>query len=306
MDIFEAILIEGLIYALMTLGVFITFRILDFADLTVDGTFPLGGAVAALCLLNGVHPALTLLLAFLAGCAGGLITALIHNCLKVPGLLAGILTMTMLYSINLRIMRGRANVSFYSLDTFFSNLKAGSLGFVSGEAAVLLFLALLIICVKWCLDLFFRTDFGLTLGALGGNPQMIISQGINPSHLKAAGIALSNGLVAVAGALASFYNGYADVSSGNGIVVAGLASVMLGEFLLSSNKIMLLTLRAIFGSILYRALMFAARTHGYQIGMGPNDFKLLTGALIIVCLIISKYRGAFWTDLMGKKSARAS
>ncbi|MDR2509846.1 MAG: ABC transporter permease [Spirochaetaceae bacterium] len=306
MDVFEAIAIEGLIYALMTLGVFITFRILDFADLTVDGSFPLGGAVTAFCLLNSVHPAVTLALAFLAGCAGGLVTALIHNRLKVPGLLAGILTMTMLYSVNLRIMGGRANVSFYSMDTFFSSLKSGTYGFASGDTAILIFLVVLIICVKGGLDLFFRTDFGLTLGALGGNPQMIISQGINPSYLKAAGIALSNGLVATAGSLASFYNGYADVSSGNGIVVAGLASVMLGEFLLSSNKIMLLTLRAIFGSILYRALMFAARTHGYQIGMGPNDFKLLTGILIIVCLIVSKYRGAFWSDLLGKKNARAS
>ncbi|MDR2467999.1 MAG: ABC transporter permease [Spirochaetaceae bacterium] len=303
---FEAIAIEGFIYALMTLGVFITFRILDFADLTVDGTFPLGGAVAAFCLINGVPPAFTLLFAFLAGCTGGLITALIHNCLKVPGLLAGILTMTMLYSVNLRIMQGRANVSFYSLDTFFSKLKEGALGFVSGDPAILLFLVLLVLCIKFGSDLFFRTDFGLTLGALGGNPQMIISQGINPSYLKAAGIALSNGFVAIAGALAAFYNGYADVSSGNGIVVAGLASVMLGEFLLKSNKIMLLTLRAILGSILYRALMFAARTHGYQVGMGPNDFKLLTGLLIIVCLIISKYQGAFFSDLRGRKNARAS
>ena len=306
MDIFEAICIEGLIYALMTLGVFITFRVLDFADLTVDGTFPLGGAITALCLLNGVNPALTLALAFLAGCLGGVITALIHNCLKVPGLLAGILTMTMLYSINLRIMQGRANVSYHSLNTFFTNLKNGSMGFVTGDVAVLLFLVILVLCVKFACDLFFRTDFGFTLGALGGNPQMIVSQGINPAYLKTAGIALSNGLVAVAGSLASFYNGYADISSGSGIVVAGLASVMLGEFLLKSNKIMLLTFRAILGSILYRSLMFAARIHGYKIGMSPNDFRLLTGLLIIVCLVVSKYRGSFFSSFMGKKNDSAS
>lgn len=290
----------------MVLGVFITFRILDFADLTVDGTFPLGGAVTALCLIHDVNPVLTLFFVFAAGCAGGLITALIHNGLKVPGLLAGILTMTMLYSINIRIMNGRSNISFLRFDTLFASLKNGVLGFVSGNFAILLFLIVLVLCIKFACDLFFRTDFGLTLGALGGNPQMIVSQGINPAYLKAAGIALSNGLVAIAGSLAAFYNGFADVSSGNGIVVAGLASVMLGEFILSSNKIILLTLRVIFGSMIYRALMFAARLHGYKIGMGPNDFRLLTGLLIIICLIISKYRGAFWTDLMGRKNARTS
>jgi putative ABC transport system permease protein len=202
-------------------------------------------------------------------------------------------------------MGGRANVSFPSVISLGSSLKGGSWGFVSGEFAVLLFLLILVLCVKFACDLFFRTDFGLTLGALGGNPQMIVSQGINPAYLKAAGIALSNGLVAIAGSLGALYNGFADVSSGNGIVVAGLASVMLGEFLLKTNKIMLLTLRAILGSLLYRALMFAARSHGYKIGMKPNDFRLLTGLLIIVCLVISKYRGAFWKDLWGKKNARA-
>ncbi|GMO28323.1 MAG: ABC transporter permease [Termitinemataceae bacterium] len=300
----EAIFIEGLIYSLMVLGVFITFRILDFADLTVDGTFPLGGAVAALCLVHGVPPVWTMLFAFFAGCAGGLVTALIHNCLKVPGLLAGILTMTMLYSVNIRIMDGRSNVSFLRFGTFFNSLKDGALGFVSGNMAILAFLVLLVLFVKFSCDLFFRTDFGLTLGALGGNPQMIVSQGINPSYLKAAGIALSNGLVATAGALAAFYNGFADVSAGTGIVVAGLASVMLGEFVLRSNKIMLLTLRVILGSMIYRALMFLARLHGYKINMGPNDFRLLTGLLIIICLIISKYRGAFFKDIWGKKNAR--
>jgi putative ABC transport system permease protein len=293
-----AIFIEGLIYALMTLGVFITFRILDFADLTVDGTFPLGGAVTALCLLHGVPPALTFLLAFGAGCLGGLVTAIIHTTLKIPGLLAGILTMTMLYSLNIRTMEGKSYLSFLRLDTLFVSLRGGGLfGIFSGELAILIFLILVVLCVKILLDLFFRTNFGLTMGALGGNPQMIISQGMNPAKIKAAGIALSNGLVALAGSFASLYNGFADAGSGNGIVVSGLASVMLGEFLLRSNKIMLLTMRVVLGSILYRALMFFARINGHSIGMGPNDFKLLTGLLIIICLVISKYRGAFYSDI---------
>jgi putative ABC transport system permease protein len=191
------------------------------------------------------------------------------------------------------------------MHSLFGALRENLFGFISptpisffhGEAALLIFLTLLVFAIKILLDLFFRTNFGLTLGALGGNPQMIISQGMNPAKIKAAGIALSNGLVALSGALASLYNGFADVGGGNGIVVSGLASVMLGEFILQSNKIMLLTFRVIIGSILYRALMFLARSHGYLIGMNANDFKLITGLLIIICLIISKYRGAFFSDL---------
>ncbi|MDR2864933.1 MAG: ABC transporter permease [Spirochaetaceae bacterium] len=299
----EAIFIEGLTYSLMVLGVFITFRILDFADLTVDGTFPLGGAVTAFCLLNGLNPVLAFLLAFLAGCLGGLITALIHTTLKVPGLLAGILTMTMLYSLNIRVMDGKSYFSFLKIDTLFASLRQNGLfGFIPGELAVLVFLLIVVLCIKVLCDLFFRTNFGLTMGALGGNSQMIISQGMNPSVIKAVGIALSNGLVALSGSFASLYNGFSDVGSGNGIVVSGLASVMLGEFLLRSNKIMLLTFRVILGSILYRALMFFARVHGHQIGMGPNDFKLLTGLLIVVCLIVSKYRGSFFSDMIKSKN----
>ncbi|MDR3324685.1 MAG: ABC transporter permease [Spirochaetaceae bacterium] len=297
----QAILIEGLIYALTALGVFVTFRILDFADLTVDGTFPLGGAVAALCLLRGAPPALAFALVFLAGCAGGLATAAIHTALKVPGLLAGILTMTMLYSVNIRIMEGKSYVSFLRLDTLFVALRRGGAGPLHGEAATLVFVLVFVLCVKLVCDLFFRTDFGLTMGALGGNPQMIVSQGMNPAVVKAVGIAFSNGLVALSGAFASLYNGFADAGGGNGIVVSGLASVMLGEFLLKSNKIMLLTSRVVLGSVLYRALMFAARVHGHEVGMGPNDFKLVTGALIVACLIASKYRGAFFSDVFGKR-----
>ncbi|MDR3301436.1 MAG: ABC transporter permease [Spirochaetaceae bacterium] len=297
----QAIFIEGLIYSLMVLGVFVTFRILDFADLTVDGTFPLGGAVTALCLLNGVNPALAFLLAFLAGCCGGLVTAVIHTTLKVPGLLAGILTMTMLYSVNIRIMEGKSYLSFLKLDTLFASLREGMFGFIHGELSVLVFLIIVVLFVKIICDLFFRTNFGLTMGALGGNPQMIISQGMNPSVLKAVGIAFSNGLVALSGSFAALYNGFSDVGSGNGIVVSGLASVMLGEFLLKSNKIMLLTFRVILGSVLYRALMFLARVHGHEVGMGPNDFKLVTGLLIIICLVASKYRGAFFQDIFRKK-----
>ncbi|MDR1786154.1 MAG: ABC transporter permease [Spirochaetaceae bacterium] len=295
----ETIVTEGLIYGIMTLGVFITFRVLDFADLTVDGTFPLGGAVMAFCLLRGVPPGPAFLAAFAGGALGGLATALIHTNLRVPGLLAGILTMTMLYSVNLRIMDNKANITYLKMTTPFSSLQAISEGVLPEGLAVLLFVFIASLVLKALLDLFFHTDFGLTMGALGSNPQLVISQGMNPEIIKGVGICLANALVALSGAFASLYNGFADVGAGNGMVVSGLASVMLGEFLLRSNSIAVLTLRALLGSIIYRALMFAARIHGWRIGMSPNDFKLVTGILIILCLISAK--ADLRSLLMGRK-----
>ncbi|GHV11572.1 ABC transporter permease [Fibrobacterales bacterium] len=288
----EVILIEGLIYGITALGVFISFRILDFPDLTVDGSFPLGAAIMAFCLLHGVNPALSFFLSFLGGCGAGLVTALIHSKLKVPSLLAGILTMTMLYSVNLRILENKANVSFLKIDTIFNQVRtfAESLGggFVSGDVAIVIFMLFFAFILKILLDLFFYTDYGIAMYALGSNPQLITSYGMNQERIKGVGIALSNGLVALSGGLASLYNGYSDIGYGTGIIVAGLATVMLGEFLLRSNKIFWLTTRVLLGSILYRGLMFLARMYGYKIGMEPNDLKLMTGLLIIVCLFVSK------------------
>lgn len=291
----QAIIIEGLVFGIMALGVFITFRVLDFADLTVDGTFPLGSAVMAVLLLKGVNPFLAILLAFLAGCAAGSITAIIHSKLKIPGLLAGILTMTMLYSINIRILSNRANVSLLKVPTLFKDIQklAQSIGMQS-EYGILIFLILFIALTLVLINLFFHTDFGISLGALGSNPQMITSQGMNPEVIKLIGISLANGLVGVSGALVCMYQGFADVTSGTGTVVAGLASIMIGEFLLKSNKIGVLTFRVFLGSIMYRAIMFAGRQYGYLIHLTANDLKLITGVLIIVCLIISE-KGKIFT-----------
>ncbi len=283
-----SILTEGLIYALMVLGVFITFRILNFADMTVDGSFPLGASVAATLIVNGINPAFAMIIAIIAGLLAGLITAVLHTKLKIPGLLAGILTMTMLYSINLRIMSNRANISLLREKTVFSYVSENLSLFMNAEMSTLLFLILIIIIAKIVLDLFFHTDFGLTMGALGSNPQMVISQGMNPEIVKGVGICVANGLSALAGAMAAMYQGFADVGSGSGVVVSGLASLMIGEFVLRSNKIALLTFRVIIGSIIYRMLMYFARSYGYLINMSPNDLKLITGLLIIICLIITQ------------------
>jgi len=284
----EGILIEGFVYGIMVLGVYISFRILNFADLTVDGSFPLGSAIMVVALLKGAPAPLAFFLAFAGGCAAGLITALIHTRLKVPDLLSGILTMTMLYSINLRIMGNRANISLLRFNTIFDKISELTSG---GMWGVVFFCFLIAIIIKILIDLFFRTDYGLTMGALGANPQLVVSQGINPDVIKISGICLSNGLTALSGALTALYQGFADVGLGTGIIVLGLASLMLGEFIIRSNRIELLTLRVLIGSILYRALMYLARTYGYRINMTPNDFKLITGLLIVACIILSKTGG---------------
>ncbi len=293
------ILTEGLIYSIMVLGVFISYRVLNFADLTVDGSFPMGAAIMAVFLTRGYPPLAALAFAFFGGTLAGLVTGLIHTRLKVPDLLSGILTMTMLYSINLRIMSNRANVSLLRVPTLFTRFAEG-IPFLERDTAIVLLCLLVVLIIKVLIDLFFHTDYGLSLGALGANPQLVISQGMNPDLLKISGICLSNGLVAVAGSFAAMYQGFADVALGSGMIVSGLASLMVGEFLIRSNRIGILTLRVIFGSILYRGLMYLARNYGYRINMTANDLQLITGILIIICIFISK-KG--WLNNVYRKKA---
>jgi putative ABC transport system permease protein len=298
----EGILTEGLIYGIMVLGVFITFRVLNFADMTVDGSFPLGAAVLAAAILKGVPSPVALLLAFTAGALAGLVTALIHTKLKIPDLLSGILTMTMLFSINLRVMSNRANLSLIRTPTLFTKISGLIADIARGASgvptqhtawALVVFCLLSVLLIKLILDVFFHTDFGISMYALGANPQLIISQGMNPDVIKTVGICLSNGLAGIAGAYAAMYQGFADVNFGTGTIVSGLASLMTGEFLIRSNRIGLLTLRVLLGSVLYRALMYLARNYGYYIHMTANDLKLITGILIILCVLVSRtgFRG---------------
>lgn len=290
----ESILIEGFIYGIMVLGLFISYRTLNFCDMTVDGAFPLGGCILAACLLKGISPTVAILIAFAGGCLAGLVTTLLYTKLRVPDLLAGILMMTMLYSVNLRIMSNRANVSFLRIETTFSKISKLSskiLPSLPAETGILIFLVIFIIAFKCLLDLFFHTDLGLTMGALGANEQMIVSQGVNPQIVRGIGVCFGDGLAALSGAYAAMYNGFADVGSGSGIIVSGLASLMLGEFIIRSNKIGWQTLRVIIGSIIYRGLMFIARRYGHYINLTANDLKLITGILIIICLIIANMKG---------------
>jgi putative tryptophan/tyrosine transport system permease protein len=286
----EGILLEGFIYGIMTLGVFITFRVLDFPDLTVDGSFPLGACIFAAFITGGGNPLLALFVAFGGGILAGFVTAVIHNKLHVPNLLAGILTMTMLYSVNIRVLGNKANLPLIRVDTILSGVSGAFGGSLSEEITMVIFFFFVVAIVVVLLALFFRTDLGLTMGAMGNNEQMVITQGVNPEYLKIIGVGLSNGIVAVSGAFAAQYLGFADVNMGQGIIIAGLASVMIGEFFIRSNRITLLLGRAVLGSVVFRGIMFVGRFYGYHIRMTPNDLKLLTGLLIIVFLAVSQIR----------------
>ncbi|MBN1697368.1 MAG: ABC transporter permease [Spirochaetales bacterium] len=288
----EGIIIEGCIYGIMALGVFITFRILDFPDLTVDGTFPLGAAIMAAFLTRNCNLWFALSIAFAGGFTAGMLTAVLHNELKIPNLLAGILTMILLYSINLRIL-GTSNVSLLNVKTILSdvyrflNLRFG----FTREISYMLLFILIILIIKLLLDLFFRTDLGLTIGALGNNQQMIVSQGVNPKIIKIIGVGLSNSLVAVSGAFAAQYQNFADIGLGQGIIIAGLASVMIGEFLIRSNNIFWLTLNVIMGSIIFTAVMYGARILIFDIPfLEASDLKFVQVSLVVGCLAAILFR----------------
>jgi ABC-type uncharacterized transport system, permease component len=297
----EGIFVEGMIFAIMALGILISFRVMDLADLTCDGSVATGAAVAAMCITHGLGITVALILAFVAGVLCGLCTAAIHNRLHIPGLLAGILTMTMLYSINLRILGNKANVPLVKVNTLYK-LFPNVFSFLPSAWASLVGTILVVLFIKVIIDLFFRTDLGVAIGAMGGNEQVVISQGMNPSSLKLIGLGLSNGLIALSGGLLAQYQGFADANLGQGMVVQGLAAIMLGEFLFNSNRIGLITLRVVLGSIIYKALMFLGRKYGYLIGITPNDFKLLTGILVIVSLFVAKTR-SMASDKSAKKKA---
>ena len=273
----EGIFIEGLIFSVMALGILISFRLLDLADLTCDGSIATGAAVAAVAIVNGIPIPVAMLLAFFAGVLCGLCTAAIHNHLRIPGLLAGILTMTMLYSINLRILGNKANLPLVKVNTLYKAFPKLFKAFPP-EVASLIGTIIVIVIIKVILDLFFHSDLGISLG------------GMSPSVLKYIGLGLSNGLIALSGALLAQYQGFADASLGTGMVVQGLAAIMLGEFVFNTNKISLITLRVVIGSIIYKGLLYFGTKYGYLIGITPNDFKLLTGLLVIVSLIIASTR----------------
>lgn len=298
----EGILVEGLIYGILALGVFISFRVLDFPDLTVEGSFPAGAAAAATIVtaaarngaagwggLAAAAPFVAVLAGFLAGCLAGLATSLVHHKLKVPPLLAGIVTMTGFYSINLRILGGKPNLPLIKNNPLLQAARSWLGPSVPQDLALLAAALLAALLVAALLDLFFHTETGIAMGALGDNEAAVIQVGVNPSSLRTLGIVLANGLAGLSGAFAASYQGFADVNFGAGIVAAGLASVMLGELVLRSQFIGIQLFRVLLGSMLFRGLMYVARSWGYLAGITPNDLRLLTALLIVGAVAISKY-----------------
>ncbi len=297
----EGIFVEGLIFSIMTLGILISYRILDLADLTCDGSVAAGAAACAMCIMAGTGIFVAMLVSFAVGVLCGLCTAAIHNNLRIPGLLAGILTMTMLYSVNLRILGNKANVPLVKVNTLY-RIFPKVFSFLPSEYAALLGSLIFVFILMGIMVAFFHTDLGTSLGALGSNEQVIITLGMNPATLKYIGLGLSNGLIALSGALLAQYQGFADANLGQGMAVQGLAAIMLGEFLFKTNRIEFITLRVILGSIAYKALMFLGRKYGHIVGITPNDFKLLTGLLVIISLLIAYSRVHAAEDSAKKKA----
>lgn len=271
----------GLIFGLVALGVFISFRVLRFPDLTVDGSFPLGGAVAATLIGMGVDPFTGTVVAVFAGAVAGMITGWLNVRLKIMDLLASILMMIALYSINLRIM-GRPNVPLITEPTVFTLLTPETL---SDYIARPLILLVVIILAKIGLDWYFTTQAGLAMRATGSNPRMARAQGVATGNRILVGMAISNGLCALAGALFAQSQGGADISMGIGTIVIGLAAVIVGESILPSRKLFIITLSVVLGAVLYRFFIALALNIDF-IGLKAQDLNLVTALLVTFALVV--------------------
>lgn len=272
---------QSVLWSIMTLGVYITFKILDFPDLTVDGSFATGGAVSAILITNGMNPFLSLVIALLAGMACGFVTGFLHTKLEIPGILAGILTMIALYSVNIRIM-GQSNVPLLGVSTVFTLLS----GLIPGVSMTLLtilvglvFAVAIIVLLYW----FFGTEIGCAVRATGNNEYMVRALGVNTNRTKILGLVLSNGLVALSGAMVAQNQGYGDVQMGTGTIMIGLASVIIGEVLMGSRFSFAYKLTSVVvGSVIYRVIIAIV----LQMGLKSTDLKLLTALMVAIALAI--------------------
>lgn len=296
----------GIILALLALGVFVSFRIFAFPDMTAEGSVTLGAAIAAALIVQGQSPLVASLAAMAGGALAGSVTGILHTRFRIDGLLSGILVMTALYSVNLHVM-GRSNLPLMGKETFAS--WAGALGeTLAGGAesitiasrelrvldlSVLGFTAVLVALVVTGLYAFFRTDLGTAMRATGDNAQMVRALGTSDGRMITAGLALSNGLVALAGALLAQYQGFADVQMGIGMLVWGLASVIIGEALVGSERLIHLLIGAVLGSLLFRLLVAVA----LRWGLDPNDLKLITASFVFLALVMP----GFWARVKRRR-----
>jgi len=292
MDLWIGAVNLGILYAFMAIGTFITYKLYSFPDITIDGTFTTGAAVASILVVDGWNPILVLPVAFLVGSLAGFITGYIHTRFKIEGLLAGILVMTGLYSVNLHIM-GKSNIPLLNSPTFVSLLSPINPG-LNPELWNFFFLVLLIVVIWMLTSLFLKTDFGLTMRATGNNSVMVAAQGVSVNRMKIFGISLANGFVGVSGALIAQYQGFADIGMGIGSIIFSLASVIIGEAILRHRSMFVKVLGVILGSIIFR-LAVAMALH---FGMNPNDLKLITAFFVLMTLIISGAMGSGTTGFL--------
>ena len=271
---------QGILWGVMALGIYTTYRILNISDLTVDGSFATGGCVAAVCLVNGMNPFLSLIVAMIAGILAGSITGFLHTRCEIPAILAGILTQLGLYSINLRIM-GRSNLPLLKIDTLFTQGQA-LIPLPSQYVTIIIgvILIVVIVCLNYC---FLGTEIGCAVRATGNNDKMVRSLGVNTKTTKMIGFMLANGLVALSGALVAQSQGYADIKQGTGAIVIGLASIIIGEVVFGRvGSYMYRLSSVVIGSILYRVVVAVV----LQMGLSTDDLKLLTAVLVAIALTI--------------------
>lgn len=286
MDIFlglaNNVLTEGLIYAVMAIGVYVTYSVLNFPDLSVDGTFPLGACVTGALILRGANPLAACLVSFLCGAAAGCATGLLHVRLHITDLLSGILVMTGLWSVNLAVTGGTAVLAYFKDPTIFNSGFGAALATAAGDWGPALLALLCCAAVKLAVDLYLRTKSGLLLRAAGDNPQYVVSLGKNPGNMKILGLIIGNGCTALAGSVLSQQSGSANIYSGTGMVVMALASVIIGTSLFGRLKALRATSAVVLGTIVYKACLVAAM----QLGLPTNYLKLLMAVLFTVALVL--------------------
>ena len=280
MSLILGVLEQGLIYAILALGVYITYKILDFPDLSVDSTFPLGAAVTAVMISAGVHPLLTLPVSMIAGAVAGAITGIIHVKFKVRDLLAGIIVMTGLYSVNLHIA-GRANVQLFSFGTIFKNDFISGLPSSIQPYAPVIILAVVTLAVKLLMDAYLATRSGFLLRATGDNATLVATLAKDAGKVKILGLSIANALVALSGCIMCQYQRYFDISMGTGTLVLAVASVIVGTQLLAGMRFLRATTAVVLGSILYKGCVALA----LSLGLSPFDLKLVTAVLLLIIII---------------------
>ena len=287
----------GLLWSIMTLGVYISYRVLDVADLTVEGSITLGASVCARMIVTGNDPVLALAVAFLAGMAAGLITGLLHTKLRIPALLSGILTMIALYSVNLRVM-GMANVSMLRMTTAYTLI--GRLLGVEKTVSVIILGGVMALSIVAVLYWFFGTEIGSAIRATGNNPYMVRAQGVNTDNTIIIGLMLSNGLVSLAGGLIAQSQNYADVQMGTGAIVIGLASLIIGEVLFGRHGFKSRLLSMVFGAITYRIIIALV----LRLGMPADDLKLFTAITVALALSLPRFSAYLDTIKASLKGGR--